>query len=119
MSDPHFNGLSPADAESLALLAEEAAEVIQMIGKTLRHGLESCHPDGGESNRVMLAQEVGDLLASIQIAVAREMLSHDEVEQARSRKLDRVAKYLHHAKVPMRILLPAFGVDPIGKGGTK
>jgi hypothetical protein len=29
----HFNGLTPAQAERLAMLAEEAAEVIQVIGK--------------------------------------------------------------------------------------
>ena len=30
----HFNGLTHAEAERLAMLAEEAAEVIQVVGKT-------------------------------------------------------------------------------------
>jgi hypothetical protein len=42
----HFNGLTPAEAERLALLAEECGEVIQAIGKVLRHGYESRHPYG-------------------------------------------------------------------------
>lgn len=33
-----FNGLSPAEVERLALLAEECGEVIQTVGKILRHG---------------------------------------------------------------------------------
>ncbi len=41
----HFNRLTPAEAERLAMLAEEAAEVIQIVGKILRHGYASYHPD--------------------------------------------------------------------------
>ena len=33
-----FNGLTPAEAERLALLMEECGEVVQIIGKVLRHG---------------------------------------------------------------------------------
>ncbi|PCJ24121.1 MAG: hypothetical protein COA96_10270 [SAR86 cluster bacterium] len=59
--NPHFNGLTPAEAERLAMLAEEAAEVIQIIGKILRHGYENFHPDAPETtNRELLAMEVGD-----------------------------------------------------------
>lgn len=96
MSD-HFNRLTPAAAEALALLAEECGEVIQMIGKSLRHGLDSCHPDGGESNRVMLGQEIGDVLAAVEILIAGDVVAREEVEQAVERKLLRVHRYLHHA----------------------
>jgi len=45
MSDEkHFNGLSPAEAERLALLAEECGEVVQAVCKVLRHGYESTNP---------------------------------------------------------------------------
>lgn len=53
----HFNQLTPAEAERLALLAEECGEVIQAIGKILRHGYESRHPDGGPTNREALERE--------------------------------------------------------------
>ena len=36
--DDHFNNLTPGEAERLAILAEECGEVIQIIGKILRHG---------------------------------------------------------------------------------
>jgi hypothetical protein len=37
----HVNGLSNEQLESLALLSEECGEVIQVVGKILRHGLDS------------------------------------------------------------------------------
>jgi len=51
--------LTPAQYERLAILMEEAAEVIQIIGKIQRHGYESRHPDGGPTNREMLEKEIG------------------------------------------------------------
>lgn len=96
----HFNRLSPAEAEALALLAEECGEVIQCITKILRHGLYSCHPDGGENNKVMLGQEVGDLLAATEIAKSNGVVLGEEVTQAADRKLKSVVQYLHHAEVP-------------------
>lgn len=64
MSD-HFNGLTPAEAERLAMLAEECGEVVQVVGKVLRHGYGSHHPDGGPDNRVALRYEIEDLRAVI------------------------------------------------------
>lgn len=61
----HFNQLTPEEAERLAMLAEEAAEVIQVVGKILRHGYGSKHPDNldGPDNRAMLRRELADLQA--------------------------------------------------------
>jgi hypothetical protein len=53
----HFNRLTPAEAERLALLLEELGEAQQIIGKILRHGYESYHPDDPETtNRTLLAR---------------------------------------------------------------
>lgn len=41
----HFNDLEPGEAERLAILAEEAGELIHAIGKILRYGYESHNPD--------------------------------------------------------------------------
>lgn len=91
----HFNGLTPAEAESLALLAEEAAEVVQIVAKILRHGLQSYHPDypTGPDNHDMLLQELGDLEAAIDICG----LSRNVIDECRRAKLARVGRYLHHA----------------------
>lgn len=59
----HFNKLTPAEAERLAMLAEECGEVIQVIGKILRHGYDSFHPaDPSVTNRDLLGRELTDLL---------------------------------------------------------
>ena len=60
----HFNGLTPAEAERLAMLAEECGEVIQIIGKILRHGYDSYHPaDPSTTNKQLLGRELTDLYA--------------------------------------------------------
>lgn len=53
--------LTPAQAELLEMIAEEAAEVVQACTKALRHGLDSRHPDGGPTNAEQLAHELRDL----------------------------------------------------------
>lgn len=57
----HFNKLTPAEAERLAMLAEECGEVIQIVGKILRHGYDNRHPDGGPTNRDLLDVELLDV----------------------------------------------------------
>lgn len=60
MRTEHYNGLTEAEAERLAMLAEEAAEVIHVVGKILRHGYEQKHPDKGTTNRENLRSEMID-----------------------------------------------------------
>lgn len=55
------NGLTPAEEERLAVLMEECGEVIQIVGKIIRHGYDSRHPDGGPTNRELLDKEVLDV----------------------------------------------------------
>lgn len=62
MSD-FSNKLTPNQIERLALLSEECGEVIQIIGKILRHGYRSGNPDSdsGETNIDLLEKEIGHL----------------------------------------------------------
>lgn len=90
----HFNKLTPAEAERLAMLAEEAAEVIQIVGKILRHGFESYHPDNpGNTNRDLLADEVCDFLAIVEMMGADfDVAGGIEPHHAIAKKL----RYAHH-----------------------
>lgn len=92
----HFNALSPAEAERLALLAEECAEVIQVVGKILRHGYESRHPMGGATNRSLLQKELGDVLGAINILEDSHDIDGDAVQQATTDKLRNVVQWMHH-----------------------
>ena len=91
----HYNGLTPAEAERLAMLAEEAAEVIQAVGKILRHGYASYHPEEpGIDNRVLLMNELADF-NSVQLLMEGSgdvFRTGDEIERVLERKLT----YTHH-----------------------
>lgn len=97
MSD-QFNRLSPAEAERLAMLAEECAEVVQVVGKILRHGYESYHPNepDGQTNRSLLSSELIDLLAVVDLMENR----HDFVVRPTAadygKAVRRKLKYSHH-----------------------
>jgi len=91
----HFNGLTPAEAERLAMLAEECGEVIHIIGKVLRHGYDSRHPDGGPTNREALSREILDLVYTQDALFNADDLPKHSHEQ-RMEVIDRKARYAHH-----------------------
>ncbi len=92
-----FNQLTPAEAERLALLAEEMGEALQAIGKVLRHGYESYHPSHpeGPSNRQALTREVGDVYAAVCLLCESGDLQHVEIAERVERKKVAVREYLH------------------------
>lgn len=97
MSTEAFNCLTDAEAERLAMLAEECGETIQIIGKILRHGYESFDPnDGGKTtNRHLLQAELDDLAAiRLRIVESGELVTTPDVRLRRiwSKKL----RYTHH-----------------------
>ena len=58
--------LTPAQAERLEMLIEEASEVIQTAAKILRHGYTSYHPDSlGETNSQALEREILDFTSVV------------------------------------------------------
>lgn len=92
----HFNDLSAGAAERLALLLEELGEAQQAIGKILRHGYESHHPNGGPSNRAMLCDEIADVRAAVHLMTVACDLDEGRIRSAMRAKFDRVGRYLHH-----------------------
>ena len=92
----HFNKLTPAEAERLALLAEECAEVILAVGKILRHGYESCHPDRDENNRYDLEEECGHVrYAMIKMCDSGD-LDKEHIHLSADYKAKYVKHYLHY-----------------------
>jgi NTP pyrophosphatase (non-canonical NTP hydrolase) len=97
----HFNGLTPKEAELLALLSEECGELVQAIGKVLRHGFESYHPEcrGAQiTNRENLVREMGDVSAAIELLIGQTKVNGVAVHRAMVSKLDRVGSWLHHVR---------------------
>jgi len=93
----HFNKLTPAQAERLAMLAEECGEVMQVIGKILRHGYDSYHPDTGEGNRALLVKEMTDLMAVHAAMIASGDTRYPTQEEAGAAWKKKL-RYAHHQR---------------------
>ena len=101
METPYpFNGLSPAEVERLALLMEEMGEALQIIGKILRHGYPSRHPEGGPINRELLEKEMGHVQHALNRMVSVGDLDLAQVIRYENHKCVAVQPYLHHQGDP-------------------
>ena len=100
----HFNGLTPAEAERLAMLAEELGEATQAIGKILRHGYESYNPHVALQyriyNRDALARELGDVQAIIEWMIRHGDIKRSDLELAALQKQQKMPRYAHHQTAP-------------------
>lgn len=94
------NQLSPAETERLAILAEECAEVIQVVGKIFRHGYESRHPDGGPTNRELLEIELGHIDCAEALLTLRCDVRITAISKSSLAKRERIGRYLHHNTAP-------------------
>lgn len=100
LADAQFNGLTPAQAERLDMMAEECAEVIQAIMKIKRHGFESSSPFGAkpETNREALVRELADVAAVMGMLHVDlpEMDNMSYVDAAVTQALNKKLAYCHH-----------------------
>lgn len=95
----HFNELNPAEHERLALLAEELAESIQIIGKILRHGYENYHPVSGSTNRELLEKELGHLNNAISMMYEAKDLNIIKIVEHADDKRMTINEYLRHQQI--------------------
>ncbi len=93
----NFNKLTPAETERLACLAEECGEVIQVIGKILRHGYADCNPNNPThtDNRKDLEKELGDLIYWVNDMCNKGDVSRDGIDKNAVLKSVRVKQWLH------------------------
>lgn len=84
----------------MVMLIEEAAEVVQAATKTLRHGWESTHPEGTETNREYLTREIKELVVVMGILDASHDLDLDYSEDETDSLLDKKLRYTHHQGAP-------------------
>ncbi len=90
------NMLNNAEAERLAVLVEELGEVQQMVGKILRHGYESVHPEGGPTNRSRLEAELGDLYNAVTMLTDAGDLGTQEIYSHSLAKSQTIGPWLYH-----------------------
>lgn len=100
LADAQFNQLTPAQHERLVILMEECGEVVQVIGKILRHGVQSCSPFGAsqETNGEALLRELTDVGAAIGMLHLDLPLLADEqyMDGAIDKALRKKLTYCHH-----------------------
>lgn len=96
----HFNQLTEQETELLAILAEECAEVIQIIGKILRHGLNSYDPTTPLvpfiTNRDLLEKELGHIKHVQTLLTLKLVLDQSSINKSCCAKAKSIKKYLHH-----------------------
>lgn len=102
------------DTYAVALIAEEAAETTQMVGKWLRFGPDHARRDGLTA-RKGLSIEAGDLLAALDYAIAAGVLDPLAMAEQRAKKF---ARLTDPASVDDegRRLAPALAPAAIGSG---
>ena len=76
--------------EILCITQEECAEVSQSVSKIFRFGWDSKHPKTGVNNREHLEEEIGDLLAMVDILVEKCIISDSNVNEARKAKREKL-----------------------------
>ena len=79
--------------EVMAILQEEAAEVIQAVSKCYRFGLDNYKPGKPKTNRQHLEEEIGDMLAMIDILQAMDEVSFNNIEAARVAKIEKLKQW--------------------------
>ena len=85
--------VAPNIPEVLSILQEECAEVIQAVSKVQRFGVLAHHPHRTTTNKQELEEELGDLLAMIEILTQTGYLDQANIQLATQAKADKLKQY--------------------------
>ena len=79
--------------EVMDILQEECAEVIQAVSKISRFGIDNFKPGKPKTNREHLEEEVGDMLAMIDIMLEQGIVTKINLDIAKSAKIEKLKKW--------------------------
>lgn len=79
--------------EVMDILQEECAEVIQAVSKISRFGIDNVKPGKPKTNREHLEEELGDMLAMIDIMLDRGVITLENLEVAKQAKIEKLKKW--------------------------
>ena len=99
----HFNNLTPKQTELLGGTSEECGEVVQVIGKILRHGLDSYKPTDPSftTNRQNLTAELADIAAMTDLLIENGVIDASDWKALKDKKRFRFEQYAHHMDDPV------------------
>ena len=76
--------------EVFNILQEECAEVIQAVSKISRFGLDNLKPGKSKTNREHLEEELGDMMAMVEILQELDIVSFTNIERAAEAKREKL-----------------------------
>ena len=79
--------------EAMDILQEECAEVIVEVSKCRRFGLHSHHYKTGLLHAAMLENEIGDVLAMIDILVEQGVIDPTAIDFAKEAKKEKLKQW--------------------------
>jgi NTP pyrophosphatase (non-canonical NTP hydrolase) len=79
--------------EVMNILSEECAEVIQAISKCHRFGLDNYKPGKPKTNKEHLEEELGDLMAMIDILIEMKVVQTENLVLAKVAKIEKLKKW--------------------------
>jgi len=85
--------MNEREREVMNILSEECAEVIQAISKCHRFGLDNLKPGKPKTNCEHLEEEIGDLLAMVDILLEMQVVSSASLESAKLAKIEKLKKW--------------------------
>lgn len=77
--------------EVMAILQEECSEVTQAVSKCFRFGIDGEY--NGRTNRQQLEEELGDLLAMIDILIYHSVIDYKNLEIHKLNKFTKLKKW--------------------------
>jgi NTP pyrophosphatase (non-canonical NTP hydrolase) len=85
--------MDPKIKEVMDITQEECAEVIQAISKISRFGIDNFKPGKPKTNREHLEEELGDMLAMVDIMLEKGVVSLDKLNIAKAAKIEKLKKW--------------------------
>ena len=85
--------MNEQEHEVMNILSEECAEVIQAISKCHRFGMDNLKPGKPKTNREHLEEEIGDLLAMVDILIANQVINPATLDLAKLAKIEKLKKW--------------------------
>ena len=82
--------MNSKEKETLDILQEECAEVIQAVSKISRFGMDNLKPGKPKTNREHLEEELGDLLAMVDLMLDNNVVNQENIDIARKAKKEKL-----------------------------
>ena len=79
--------------EILDILQEECGELVVAASKVRRFGIDNAKPNTDYNNREHLEEELGDLLAMVDIMLDQKVIDLNKLETAKVNKIEKLKKW--------------------------